>query len=237
VHSAPAPAPAPAAPGAAASRTTASTPRVGDERTKAADASKTATASIVIPDRAFASSEMLREPPKITTPAAPAAAPVPARPEPVVVAKVDPAPVSRPAAEAAASSARQGAPPPAREAAATPERLPAAAPSAAPRSAGPLTSSEYAKLIDDARKLFVSGQVSKARELLMPHANRPVANLQMAIGRTFDPNYISRISAPDSEPNPSTAMRHYGMAAQLGSDAAAQDMRELARIYPELAKR
>jgi hypothetical protein len=32
-------------------------------------------------------------------------------------------------------------------------------------------------------------------------------------------------------------MRHYGMAAQLGSDAAAQDMRELARIYPELAKR
>lgn len=93
------------------------------------------------------------------------------------------------------------------------------------------------KALEEARALFQSGEVMKARTLLqtMTNATGQARNpdLLLELGRTYDPNYLDRLAKKDATPNPSLAKSLYEQAIALGSSQAAFDMLLLRRTVPD----
>ena len=118
---------------------------------------------------------------------------------------------------------------------------PAAAPPApapAPASAATAAAASVAaKAIEEARALFQSGEVVKARERLRAATNSSGQgrhpDLLLELARTYDPNYLDRLAKKDVTAEPALAKALYEQAVSMGSSAAAFDMLLLRRTVPD----
>jgi hypothetical protein len=94
-----------------------------------------------------------------------------------------------------------------------------------------LSGDEIAMLLKRGKDFFVNGDLSSARLLLRRAAEAGSAEAALALGATFDPLVIRRLGAIGAEPDVASARRWYQKAVDLGSNAAAQQLSNLA-IYP-----
>ena len=60
-----------------------------------------------------------------------------------------------------------------------------------------------------ARKLLSGGHVADARRLLKLFADTEIAEVALAMGRSYDPNYLSTLARPDAAASPPDAERWY----------------------------
>lgn len=93
-------------------------------------------------------------------------------------------------------------------------------------AAAPASGSAAGQLAD-AKRLFRSGQVRKARETLLalPAGQRGEAVLELA--RTYDAFYLELSAKPDAAPDPKRALSLYEEARKLGNSSADVDLKRL----------
>jgi Sel1 repeat len=189
--------------------------------------------------------------PTMANPSDTAAAPAPPTASPArAAANPAPPPVARPAEAAAGSAAPTSAPSP--EAAANPAPPTAAArtnmaaepaPNPAPSqtktaSASPsqvpaadtslgLGADELTGLLKRAQDFINAGDFSGARLLLRRAAEAGSAEAAVALGATFDPNFLRKSGAVGIEPDVDRARQWYQKAAELGSPVAAKQLESL----------
>ena len=100
-----------------------------------------------------------------------------------------------------------------------------------------MAASGIAKVVEEARSLFQSGEIIKARERLQAagsgSGNARNPDLLLELARTYDPNYLDRLPKKDAIANPGLARALYEQAASFGSSAAAFDLLQLRRSTPE----
>lgn len=82
-------------------------------------------------------------------------------------------------------------------------------------------------MLGDARLLFRSGQVRKAREVLLTLPPGPKGETLLELARTYDPFYLDMVPKPDAAPDPARARTLYEEAAKLGSASAEADLKRL----------
>jgi hypothetical protein len=88
---------------------------------------------------------------------------------------------------------------------------------------------EIAVLIKLGQDFVRNGDFSSARLLLMRAAAAGSAAAALSLGETFDPLVIQQLRAIGVQPDPAKAREWYERAAELGSDAASQNLANLAR--------
>src|ERR1700733_10275214 len=93
----------------------------------------------------------------------------------------------------------------------------------------PLDADEIAMLIKRGKDAFSTGDLAAARLLLRRAAEAGSAEAALALGATFDPLVLRRLGAIGAVPHPAQARKWYQKAADLGSDAASQ---QLAKLTP-----
>jgi hypothetical protein len=81
--------------------------------------------------------------------------------------------------------------------------------------------------MDQARARIAAGDVLRAREWLLSALNgaRPEALHELA--RTFDPNFLSRISQANAVADPARARALYEEAIRFGAAGAKDDLNQL----------
>lgn len=153
--------------------------------------------------------------------------------KPASVAPAKPAGVARAQPSSAAPSAVPATPPvavPPPTAAVTPAAS-AATVAAAPASAPPPrppTALEQA--VYEGNRLFESGRVLAARELLMKHLGGQDPLALTAFARTFDPLHIVRLANPDAKADAEAALAIYADAHRLGSSEAGAALQRLRAV-------
>jgi Sel1 repeat len=233
---------------AAKSLAPAAAPTMANPSDTAAAPAPPTTAS---PARVAAKSLAPAAPPTMANPSDTAAAPAPPTASPArAAANPAPPPVARPAEAAAGSAAPTSAPSP--EAAANPAPPTAAArtnmaaepaPNPAPSqtktaSASPsqvpaadtslgLGADELTGLLKRAQDFINAGDFSGARLLLRRAAEAGSAEAAVALGATFDPNFLRKSGAVGIEPDVDRARQWYQKAAELGSPVAAKQLESL----------
>ena len=112
-----------------------------------------------------------------------------------------------------------------------PDPAPAPAPDAAAASgqpadqpAGPEAGSANARLLEQGRNLFVAGKVLEARKRFIAALNGLSPNATLALARTFDTYYLSRLPATDGAPDMQRAVQLYQSAVERGSVDARIDL-------------
>ncbi len=118
--------------------------------------------------------------------------------------------------------------------------VPAVTPAAATQSTSPASDSssnlqldgdEVATLIKRGEDFLTNGDFASARLLLRRAAAAGSAKAALALGATFDPLIIQRLGAIGAQPDPDRARKWYQKAAELGSDAASQQLEKLAQAH------
>lgn len=109
----------------------------------------------------------------------------------------------------------------------THESAPASAPSAAGGGTVRLADEEIAMLVKRGKDFFMNGDMSSARLLLIRAAAAGSAEAALVLGKTFDPLVIRRMGVIGMEVNIARARQWYQKAAELGSAAASQQLKEL----------
>lgn len=160
--------------------------------------------------------------------------PAPEPPPAVVVPRTGvepPRPVAPPArgAEPAVPRIINPPAPPARAPEALPREAAAGTPGAPPagmpgiNGSGSLTQ----RIMDQARQRIAAGDVIRAREWLLSALNGARPEVLHELARTFDPNFLNRISQPNAVPEPARARALYEEAVRLGAKGAAEDLTQL----------
>jgi hypothetical protein len=121
---------------------------------------------------------------------------------------------------------------------ATPQPVlaPVAVPGPAPGMSPPadsvrlqLGNDEIATLVKRGKDFVTNGDLASARLLLRRAAEASSAEAALALGATFDPLVLRRLGAIGAVPDAAQARKWYQKAADLGSDAASQ---QLAKLTP-----
>jgi len=105
-------------------------------------------------------------------------------------------------------------------------------PAASPQSAAPtiaLDHDEIATLVKRGKEFLSNGDLASARLLLRRAAEAGNAEAALALGLSFDPRVMARLSAVGVQPDSAQARKWYQTAASLGSEAAAQQLAQLAQ--------
>jgi hypothetical protein len=152
-------------------------------------------------------------PTKVAAALAPAAPPAravqAAAPAVVVTPPAKPAQPSPPApAPAAASSSISPGPTPAVEQPLPPVDEPTAA----------------AQMLSDGQTLFEAGKVMQARRLFFAAMNGPIPDVMLALARSYDTYYLSRLPTSDAAPDMQRALVLYERALERGAINAAADL-------------
>jgi len=90
-----------------------------------------------------------------------------------------------------------------------------------------LSSDEIATLVKRGKDHLMDGDISSARLLLRPAAEAGNAEAALALGSTFDPNFIHRLGAIGVNTDAAKARKWYGKAAELGSNVASEQLARL----------
>lgn len=156
------------------------------------------------------------KPAKVAVAAPRAAAPVKVA-APAVVA---PAP-AQPAAKAPAPAMAMPAPTPASAAPATPTIV-------APAVEQPLPpvddAAGAARMLSEGQAFFDSGKVLQARRRFIAAMNGPNPEVLLALGRSYDTYYLSRLPASDAAPDMQRALVLYERALERGANTATADL-------------
>ena len=108
-----------------------------------------------------------------------------------------------------------------------PRPMPSAIGEVRPGTKLAVTDPQARQTMDEARKLFRSGDVTKARVRFNMAVSAPLGLVLLELGRTFDPNYLSRLPKADAEANIAQARTLYEQASKLGATEAKQEMQRL----------
>jgi hypothetical protein len=92
-----------------------------------------------------------------------------------------------------------------------------------------LDSDEIGTLVKRGQELLTTGDLASARLLLRRAAEAGSAEAALALGATYDPLVIRRLGAIGAAPDTTQARQWYQKAAALGSEAAAQQLANLAQ--------
>jgi hypothetical protein len=117
-----------------------------------------------------------------------------------------------------------------------PVAVPAPVPGPAPGGVSPpadsvrlqLANDEIATLVKRGKDFVTNGDLASARLLLRRAAEAGSAEAALALGATFDPLVLRRLGAIGAVPDAAQARKWYQKAADLGSDAASQQLAKLA---------
>jgi hypothetical protein len=91
-----------------------------------------------------------------------------------------------------------------------------------------LGNDEIATLVKRGKDFMTNGDLASARLLLRRAAEAGSAEAALALGATFDPLVLRRLGAIGAMPDAAQARKWYQKAADLGSDAASQQLAKLA---------
>lgn len=80
------------------------------------------------------------------------------------------------------------------------------------------------QLLAEGQRLFAIGKVMEARRRYFAAMDGPVPDVLLALARSFDTHYLSRLQNPDGAPDMTRAMALYERAAERGSPEANADI-------------
>ncbi|MFV0298079.1 MAG: hypothetical protein ACK5JT_18400 [Hyphomicrobiaceae bacterium] len=97
-----------------------------------------------------------------------------------------------------------------------------------------LDAAAIARLLMDGRALFEAGRVAEARRRFLVAMSSPHADVLLALARTYDTYYLSRLPAVDAAPDMQRALVLYQRAVAQGSVEANADLERTSRVlhYP-----
>jgi hypothetical protein len=81
-----------------------------------------------------------------------------------------------------------------------------------------------AKMLSEGQALFDAGKVAQARRLFVAAMNGPIPDVMLALARSYDTYYLSRLPASDSAPDMQRALVLYERAMERGAVNAATDL-------------
>jgi TPR repeat protein len=93
----------------------------------------------------------------------------------------------------------------------------------------PLSADELDALLSRSSGFLKTGDFAAARILLRRAAESGSADAALMLGKTFDPIYLNALGAMGIQPDIAQARHWYQQAVELGSDAAAQRLANLAQ--------
>ena len=93
----------------------------------------------------------------------------------------------------------------------------------------PLSADELDALLSRSSAFLKNGDFAAARILLRRAAESGSADAALMLGKTFDPIYLNELGAMGIQPDIAQARHWYQRAVELGSDAAAQRLANLAQ--------
>lgn len=96
-------------------------------------------------------------------------------------------------------------------------------------SSGSLTQ----RIMEQARQRIAVGDVIRAREWLLSAMNSARPEVLHELARTFDPNFLSRISQANAVAEPARARALYEEAVRLGAKGASDDLNALLKAAPQ----
>lgn len=96
-------------------------------------------------------------------------------------------------------------------------------------SSGSLTQ----RIMEQARQRIAVGDVIRARDWLLSAMNSSRPEVLHELGRTFDPNFLSRIPQANAVPEPARARALYEEAVRLGAKGASEDLNALLKSTPQ----
>jgi hypothetical protein len=96
-------------------------------------------------------------------------------------------------------------------------------------TATPLNADEIAALIRRSNDFLKNGDFAAARILLRRAAESGSANAALMLGKTFDPVFLRELGAIGIQPDIAQSRQWYEKAVELGSEAAAQRLANLAQ--------
>ena len=81
-----------------------------------------------------------------------------------------------------------------------------------------------AQLLADGQGLFEAGKVKEARRRFIAAMNGPVPEVLLALARSYDTYYLSRLPSADAPPDMQRALVLYERAAERGAVEANADL-------------
>jgi len=84
--------------------------------------------------------------------------------------------------------------------------------------------SAVAKMLSEGLALFEQGKVVQARRRLVAAMNGPVPEVLLALARSYDTYYLSRLPTADGAPDMQRALVLYERALERGAKEAAPDL-------------
>lgn len=97
------------------------------------------------------------------------------------------------------------------------------------KNQSPLDEQEIAMLVKRGKVYLENGDLSSARLLLRRAEEAGSASAALALGATYDPLVLQRLGVVGAHPDVAKAREWYQKAAELGSDAASQQLAKLAQ--------
>lgn len=166
----------------------------------------------------------VRTAPTAKAAAAPKAAPVVAEKAPVAAAPMAPSPAPTAAKQAAT-------PPPAAPTTVTAvpaaPQAPVVAPGAPKPSAEQVDAQTTERQLEEGRVLFQAGNVIEARKRFIAAMNGPIPDALLALARSFDTFYLSKLPKSDGAPDMARALTLYERAVERGAPEAAPDLERI----------
>jgi len=80
------------------------------------------------------------------------------------------------------------------------------------------------RLLGEGQSLFEAGQVQEARRIFMTATAGPVPGVMLALGRSYDTYYLSRLPKSDAAPDMQRALVLYERAVDVGATDAMADL-------------
>jgi hypothetical protein len=106
--------------------------------------------------------------------------------------------------------------------------IPAPAPKAPPAAEPPLPTVDdpaaVAEMLAEGQALFEEGKVVQARRRFVAAMNGPVPEVLLALARSYDTYYLSRLPTADGAPDMQRALVLYERALERGAKEAAPDL-------------
>ena len=97
---------------------------------------------------------------------------------------------------------------------------------AAPR-APEETTTAFARLLAQGRQLFEKGKVIEARKRIIAALNGLSPEATLALARTFDTHFLSKLPTSDGAPDMQRALQLYQSAVERGSNDAKADLERI----------
>lgn len=87
------------------------------------------------------------------------------------------------------------------------------------------------RLLTEGRALFEEGRVVEARRRFIAAMNGPLPDVLLALARTYDTYYLSRLPRSDAAPDMQRALVLYERAVERGAVEANEDLKRTREVF------